>query len=96
MCIKKCIKKCIFMLYRIKKCIKKCIIHHGSFLPAPAPAPHLHLHLHLHLQEDKAKSEESTWYHEGPESLRTAREWIAGYSVPRCPARDALLCSSVL
>jgi len=38
-------------------------------------------------QEDKAKSEESTWYHEGPESLRTAREWIAGYSVPRAKER---------
>lgn len=34
------------------------------------------------------KEHEATWYHEGPESLRTARFWIANYSLPR--ARDRL------
>lgn len=30
---------------------------------------------------------ESTWYHEGPDSLRKARFWIAHYSLPRAKAR---------
>lgn len=34
------------------------------------------------------KEHEATWYHEGPESLRAARFWIANYSLPR--ARDRL------
>lgn len=34
------------------------------------------------------KEQETTWYHEGPEALRTARIWIAHYSLPR--ARDRL------
>lgn len=41
--------------------------------------------------EPKARSgheQESTWYHEGPDSLRIARLWIANYSLPR--ARDRL------
>lgn len=32
-------------------------------------------------------SQESTWYHEGPEALRTARIWIAHYSLPRARER---------
>lgn len=38
-------------------------------------------------QEEQKKSDESTWYHEGPDTLRTAREWIADYSVPRAKER---------
>ncbi|KAK9878963.1 hypothetical protein WA026_003782 [Henosepilachna vigintioctopunctata] len=34
------------------------------------------------------KDQETTWYHEGPESLRIARLWIADYSLPR--AKDRL------
>ncbi|XP_057670934.1 U4/U6 small nuclear ribonucleoprotein Prp4 [Diorhabda carinulata] len=34
------------------------------------------------------KDQETTWYHEGPESLRVARLWIAEYSLPR--AKDRL------
>lgn len=33
------------------------------------------------------KDQESTWYHEGPESLRIARLWIAEYSLPRAKER---------
>ncbi|KAJ8921763.1 hypothetical protein NQ315_008388 [Exocentrus adspersus] len=33
------------------------------------------------------KDQETTWYHEGPESLRIARLWIAEYSLPRAKAR---------
>ncbi|XP_055523977.1 U4/U6 small nuclear ribonucleoprotein Prp4 [Wyeomyia smithii] len=33
------------------------------------------------------KEQESTWYHEGPESLRIARIWLANYSLPRAKAR---------
>lgn len=28
-----------------------------------------------------------TWYHEGPDSLQIARQWIASYSLPRAKAR---------
>jgi len=38
-------------------------------------------------QEEQKKNDESTWYHEGPDTLRTAREWIADYSVPRAKER---------
>lgn len=34
------------------------------------------------------KDQETTWYHEGPESLKIARLWIAEYSLPR--AKDRL------
>lgn len=34
------------------------------------------------------REQEATWYHEGPESLRIARLWLADYSLPR--ARDRL------
>lgn len=34
------------------------------------------------------KEQETTWYHEGPDALRSARIWIAHYSLPR--ARDRL------
>ncbi|XP_030385424.1 U4/U6 small nuclear ribonucleoprotein Prp4 [Scaptodrosophila lebanonensis] len=34
------------------------------------------------------KEQEATWYHEGPETLRVARLWLASYSLPR--ARDRL------
>lgn len=33
------------------------------------------------------KEQETTWYHEGPESLRSARIWIAHYSLPRAKLR---------
>lgn len=33
------------------------------------------------------KEQETTWYHEGPESLRIARFWIADYSLPRAKER---------
>uniref|UniRef100_A0A1A9WTI4 Pre-mRNA processing factor 4 (PRP4)-like domain-containing protein n=1 Tax=Glossina brevipalpis TaxID=37001 RepID=A0A1A9WTI4_9MUSC len=33
------------------------------------------------------KEQESTWYHEGPETLRVARLWIADYSLPRAKCR---------
>lgn len=33
------------------------------------------------------KDQESTWYHEGPMALRTARLWIAVYSLPRAQKR---------
>ncbi|XP_071490179.1 U4/U6 small nuclear ribonucleoprotein Prp4-like [Diadema antillarum] len=40
---------------------------------------------------EKAKEEqaekETTWYHEGPESLKSARFWIAEYSLPRAAKR---------
>jgi len=37
--------------------------------------------------EDERKQDQSTWYHEGPESLRIAREWIAQYSIPKAKSR---------
>lgn len=33
------------------------------------------------------KEQETTWYHEGPDALRVARLWIAGYSLPRAKQR---------
>lgn len=33
------------------------------------------------------KDQETTWYHEGPETLRIARLWVAEYSLPRAKAR---------
>lgn len=33
------------------------------------------------------KDQESTWYHEGPESLKRARIWLAEYSLPRAKER---------
>nr|CAD7435699.1 unnamed protein product [Timema monikensis] len=33
------------------------------------------------------KDQESTWYHEGPDSLRISRSWIASYSLPRAKNR---------
>ncbi|XP_054707202.1 U4/U6 small nuclear ribonucleoprotein Prp4-like [Uloborus diversus] len=38
-------------------------------------------------EEAKEKLTETTWYHEGTENLRKAREWIAAYSIPRSKAR---------
>lgn len=40
-------------------------------------------------EDDKKRSgeQEGTWYHEGPETLRTARLWIAYYSLPRAKER---------
>ncbi|CAL8123468.1 unnamed protein product [Orchesella dallaii] len=35
----------------------------------------------------KEKEQEVTWYHEGPDSLRDARMWIANFSLPRAQAR---------
>ncbi|XP_022201719.2 U4/U6 small nuclear ribonucleoprotein Prp4 [Nilaparvata lugens] len=37
------------------------------------------------LQQEK--DQETTWYHEGPESLKDARLWIANYSLPRAKKR---------
>jgi len=36
---------------------------------------------------DARKQDESTWYHEGPDTLKVAREWIASYSIPRAKER---------
>lgn len=33
------------------------------------------------------KEQETTWYHEGPDALRTSRFWIAFYSLPRAKQR---------
>ncbi|XP_023019204.2 U4-U6 small nuclear riboprotein factor 60K [Leptinotarsa decemlineata] len=33
------------------------------------------------------KDQETTWYHEGPDSLRVARLWITRYSLPRAKER---------
>ncbi|XP_034659018.1 U4/U6 small nuclear ribonucleoprotein Prp4 [Drosophila subobscura] len=35
------------------------------------------------------REQEATWYHEGPETLRISRLWLADYSLPR--ARDRLM-----
>jgi len=37
-------------------------------------------------QEEK-KDDDSTWYHEGPESLKIAREWLMNYSIPKAKER---------
>ncbi|XP_017783416.1 PREDICTED: U4/U6 small nuclear ribonucleoprotein Prp4 [Nicrophorus vespilloides] len=42
------------------------------------------------VEEEKKQmsyNQESTWYHEGPDSLKTARLWIAEYSLPRAKER---------
>ena len=38
-------------------------------------------------EDNEVRSEDTTWYHEGPDSLRVAREWIAQYSIPRAKER---------
>ena len=38
-------------------------------------------------EEDQSIKNEQTWYHEGPDSLRVAREWIAQFSIPRAKER---------
>ncbi|XP_033122534.1 U4/U6 small nuclear ribonucleoprotein Prp4-like [Anneissia japonica] len=41
-------------------------------------------------KEKKQKEENNkTWYHEGPQSLKSARMWIAEYSLPRAQKRIA-------
>ena len=35
--------------------------------------------------------QETTWYHEGPQALKVAREWIASFSLPRAKKRIARL-----
>jgi U4/U6 small nuclear ribonucleoprotein PRP4 len=40
----------------------------------------------MRLEETRTESD-STWYHEGPDSLRVAREWIAEFSIPRAKER---------
>lgn len=44
-------------------------------------------------EEPEKKTEkgttETTWYHEGPESLHTSRLWLAHYSLPRAKERLA-------
>ncbi|KAL1122968.1 hypothetical protein AAG570_003292 [Ranatra chinensis] len=40
-------------------------------------------------RKQQEKDQETTWYHEGPELLRTARMWIAKYSLPRAKERLA-------
>ena len=42
-------------------------------------------------EEDQSIKNEQTWYHEGPDSLRVAREWIAQFSIPRAKERLARL-----
>ena len=37
--------------------------------------------------KEQREHDETTWYHEGPPELRKAREWIAGYSLPRAKQR---------
>ena len=39
------------------------------------------------MEEDKSEKVEQTWYHEGPDSLRVAREWIANFSIPKAKER---------
>jgi len=47
--------------------------------------------------EDEARAieekehQETTWYHEGPQSLKVAREWIANFSIPRAKKRISRL-----
>lgn len=38
-------------------------------------------------EEQEAKGDETTWYHEGPDELKAAREWLVRYSLPRAKAR---------
>ena len=38
-------------------------------------------------EDDRVDKTEQTWYHEGPDALRVAREWIAQYSIPRAKQR---------
>lgn len=37
--------------------------------------------------KEKEELAKTTWYHEGPESLKIARTWIADYSIPRAKER---------
>ena len=41
------------------------------------------------LTKQEKDQAETTWYHEGPESLRTSRLWLAHYSLPRAKQRLA-------
>ncbi|XP_016986063.1 U4/U6 small nuclear ribonucleoprotein Prp4 [Drosophila rhopaloa] len=46
-------------------------------------------------KQQQREQDQATWYHEGPDSLRIARLWLADYSLPRAKdrlvrARDAL------
>jgi len=38
-------------------------------------------------QIEEKKDDDNTWYHEGPETLRIAREWVVNYSIPRAKER---------
>ncbi|XP_019643680.1 PREDICTED: U4/U6 small nuclear ribonucleoprotein Prp4-like [Branchiostoma belcheri] len=38
-------------------------------------------------KEEKKEYNDTTWYHEGPQSLKDARMFIAGYSIPRAKKR---------
>lgn len=38
-------------------------------------------------QEVKEKLTQKTWYHEGTENLKKAREWIVSYSIPKAKTR---------
>eukprot|EP00058_Branchiostoma_floridae_P005347 XP_002590835.1 hypothetical protein BRAFLDRAFT_125722 [Branchiostoma floridae] len=38
-------------------------------------------------KEEKKEYNDTTWYHEGPQSLKEARMFIAGYSIPRAKKR---------
>lgn len=40
---------------------------------------------------EEREHDETTWYHEGPASLRVSRQWIAEYSLPRAKQRIARL-----
>ena len=40
---------------------------------------------------EEREHDETTWYHEGPVSLRVSRHWIAQYSIPKAKERIARL-----
>lgn len=40
---------------------------------------------------EEREHDETTWYHEGPSSLRVSRQWITEYSLPRAKERIARL-----
>eukprot|EP00088_Acartia_fossae_P004613 TRINITY_DN1198_c0_g1_i1.p1 TRINITY_DN1198_c0_g1~~TRINITY_DN1198_c0_g1_i1.p1 ORF type:complete len:496 (-),score=101.29 TRINITY_DN1198_c0_g1_i1:97-1584(-) len=38
-------------------------------------------------KEEKKRDDDTTWYHEGPDTLRIAREWLVNYSIPKATER---------
>lgn len=39
------------------------------------------------MEEEEKREENTTWYHEGPDTLKIAREWLTKYSIPRAITR---------